>query len=153
MVAVNKPSSSMQIKVPIGLEKMNNRHTLAQWLVEPWRDWDSTGHFWGCYFYNLRLPLGYQGIGGNLIFEIFQYMIWYISLFWKQLSRSRNRKFMTQMSLPRVLRIHWTVAAHYWKKLQPWKSWISASKASPSPCSFAGIASHDEDRIQLGKLV
>lgn len=34
MVAVNKPSSSMQIKVPIGLEKMNNRHTLAQWLVD-----------------------------------------------------------------------------------------------------------------------
>ena len=25
----------MQIKVPIGVEKMNNRHTLAQWLVEP----------------------------------------------------------------------------------------------------------------------
>jgi hypothetical protein len=38
MVAVNKPSSSMQIKVPIGLEKMNNRATLAQWLVDPWRD-------------------------------------------------------------------------------------------------------------------
>lgn len=34
MVAVNKPSSSMQIKVPIGVEKMNNRYTLAQWLVD-----------------------------------------------------------------------------------------------------------------------